>query len=197
MRSILSNFSSKVGIGVANKENIVGDDLGDNSVGTVDELDVNIKHTEASVIETDDLKKRPRLLLLLYYRQMRVVRKHLRTALSRHFQGVMDAHVAEAVIMRKALSWIKDSNCDQIVIELDCMEVFNALGQASSRVSEFVRVALLYASRINVWDLIPSCLNSILFFEFLIANARIRMDIRDRSKPIGLGLSWSSYLVFV
>ncbi|XP_016707777.2 copper transport protein ATX1 [Gossypium hirsutum] len=49
----------------------------------------------------------------------------------------MDAHVAEAIIMRKALSWIKDSNCDQIVIELDCMEVFNALGQASSRVSEF------------------------------------------------------------
>ncbi|MBA0550612.1 hypothetical protein Golob_021547, partial [Gossypium lobatum] len=60
MRSILSNFSSKVGIGVANKENIVGDDLGDNSVGPVDELDVNIKHTEASVIKTDDLKKRPR-----------------------------------------------------------------------------------------------------------------------------------------
>ncbi|KAB2096906.1 hypothetical protein E1A91_A01G137800v1 [Gossypium mustelinum] len=59
--SIIENeFSSKVGIGVANKENIVGDGLGDNSVGPVDELDVNIKHTEASVMETDDLKKRPR-----------------------------------------------------------------------------------------------------------------------------------------
>ncbi|KAG4214623.1 hypothetical protein ERO13_A01G129911v2 [Gossypium hirsutum] len=55
----LAKFSSKVGIGVANKENIVGDGLGDNSVGPVDELDVNIKHTEASVMETDDLKKRP------------------------------------------------------------------------------------------------------------------------------------------
>ncbi|KAA3466604.1 U4/U6 small nuclear ribonucleoprotein Prp31 [Gossypium australe] len=76
---------------------------------------------------------------------MRVVRKHLRTvslnvmwtqqrfpprtrpvllALSRHFQGVMDAHVAEAIIMCKALSWIKDPNGDKVINELDCIEGF-------------------------------------------------------------------------
>lgn len=59
-------------------------------------------------------------------------------ALSGHFQEVIEAHVAGAIVVDEGLSWIKVSSRDKVVIELDCMEVFIALGGMGFALLELV-----------------------------------------------------------